>query len=255
MTAVAARYAVVRPVPESYNHCVRTNIEPICVDLAKQQHKEYRRLLERFGLKLIWVEGDNVLPDSCFVEDTAVVLDEKAIICNMSVKSRTPEVIGVTEVLAELKEIHHIRPPAVIDGGDVLRVEDRIFIGLSARTNSHAIEQVRKILTGTGLKVVPTNVRNVLHLKSACTYLGDHCVILSKGNFDIEILSGLRKIIVAKGEEYAADCLTVNGTVLVAKGYPKTRRLIENEGFWTEELEMSEFRKGEGALTCLSIIW
>jgi len=253
--AVSMRYALVRPVPESYDHCVRTSIEPISVDHAKRQHKEYCKLLEQLGLQLIWVEGDNALPDSCFVEDTAFVLDEKAIICNMSVKSRAPEVIAVTDVMAELKETHRIKSPAMVDGGDVLRIQDRILIGLSARTNSHAVEQVKKILTGTSLKVVRTKVHNVLHLKSACTYLGDNCVILSKGNFDTTVLSGLRKIIVAKGEEYAADCLAVNGTVLMAKGYPKTKRLIQNEGFRVKELEMSEFRKGEGALTCLSIIW
>jgi dimethylargininase len=253
--AVRAKYAIVRPVPESYDHCVRTNTEPINVELAKQQHKEYCKVLQRRGLELIWAKRDNALPDSCFVEDTAFVFDGKAIMCNMSVKPRAPEVIGVAEVLAGLKEIHYVKPSAMIDGGDVLKVEDKVFIGLSARTNSEAIEQVGKILRSSGLDVIPVNVHNVLHLKSACTYLGDNCVILSKGNFDTNFLSDLRKIIVAKGEEYAADCLAVNGTVLIAKGYPKTKRLIENEGFRVEELEMSEFRKGEGALTCLSIIW
>jgi dimethylargininase len=253
--AVKARHAIVRPVPESYDHCVRTSTESINVELAKQQHKEYCQALERLGLKLIWVKRDNALPDSCFVEDTAFVFDGKAIICNMSVKSRAPEVVEVAEVLAGLKETYYVKPPAIIDGGDVLKAEDRVFIGRSARTNSAAIEQVGKILRNSGLDVVRVNVHNVLHLKSAFTYLGDNCVILSKGNFDTNILSGLRKIIAANGEEYAADCLAVNGTVLMAKGYPKTKRLIENEGFQVEELEMSEFRKGEGALTCLSIIW
>jgi dimethylargininase len=253
--AVAARYALVRPVPESYDHCVRTNTEQIDVELAKRQYKVYCRFLERLGLKLKWVEGNNAFPDSCFVEDTAVVFDEKSIVCNTSVKSRAPEVIGVAKVLTGLKETHYIKPSAVIDGGDVLMVEDRIFIGLSARTNSAAIEQVREILRGTSLNVVSVKVHNVLHLKLACTYLGDNCVILSKGNFDTNVLSGVRKIIAAKGEEYAADCLVVNGAVLMAKGYPKTRRRIEKEGFRVEELEVSEFRKGEGALTCLSIIW
>lgn len=253
--AVKAKYAIVRSVPDSYDHCVRTNTEQINVEYAKLQHKEYCKILERLELKLIRVKGNNALPDSCFVEDTAFVFDEKAIICNMSVKSRAPEVIEVTEVLGKFKEIHYVKPSATIDGGDVLKVEDRVFIGLSARTNSEAIKQVGKILRSSDLEVVPVNVHNVLHLKSACTYLGDDCVILSEGYFDTNVLSGLRKIIVAKGEDYAADCLAINGTVLMAKGYPKTKRLIENEGFRVEELEMSEFRKGEGALTCLSIIW
>jgi N-dimethylarginine dimethylaminohydrolase len=100
--AVRARHAIVRPVPESYDHCVRTNTEPINVKLAKQQHKEYCKVLQRRGLELIWAKGDNALPDSCFVEDTAFVFDGKAIMCNMSVKPRAPEVIGVAEVLAGL---------------------------------------------------------------------------------------------------------------------------------------------------------
>jgi dimethylargininase len=255
MKTAPKRFAIVRPVPESYDHCVRTNKEKIDVELAKQQHKDYCRCLERLGLKLIWAKGDNALPDSCFVEDTAVIVDGKAVICNMSVKSRAPEVTEVAKVLAEQKEIHCIKPPATIDGGDVLNVEERVYIGLSKRTNSDAIDQIRQILKGTGLNVIPVSLRNVLHLKSACTYLENNCVILSEGNFDTRLLSNLRKIIVPKGEEYAADCLAINGTILMAKGHPKTKRLIESEGFQVEELEVSEFKKGEGALTCLSIVW
>jgi len=96
---------------------------------------------------------------------------------------------------------------------------------------------------------------NILHLKSACTYLGDNHVILSKGYFNTDILRDFKKIVVPNGEEYAADCLAINRTVLMAKDYPKTRKLIEKEGFSVKELNVSEFRKGDGALTCLSIIW
>lgn len=253
--AFEAKYAIVRPVPESYDHCVRTNFEPIDVGLAKQQHKEYCSVLERLGLNLVWAKGDDKLPDSCFVEDTAFVLDGKAVICNMTIRSRTHEVTEVAKVLARYKENHYVEPPATIDGGDILKIGNKIFMGLSARTNSKAVEQVRRILTNSGLALVPVKVYNVLHLKSACTYLGSNCVILSRGAFDSSILSGLRKIFVAKGEDYAADCLAINGTVLIANGFPKTKRLVQDEGFVVEELEMSEFRKGEGALTCLSIVW
>ncbi len=98
-------------------------------------------------------------------------------------------------------------------------------------------------------------LHNILHLKSACTYLGDNHVILSKGYFNTDILRDFKKIVVPNGEEYAADCLAINRTVLMAKDYPKTRKLIEKEGFSVKELNVSEFRKGDGALTCLSIIW
>ncbi len=255
MNAPIARYAIVRPVPDSYDNCVRTNVEKIDIVLARKQHAEYCKVLKRLGLKLVWIKRDNNLPDSCFVEDTAVILGEKAVVCNMGVKSRTKEVVEVAKVMEELKETHYIESPATIDGGDVLKIEDKIFVGLSARTNLQATQQLRKILEDTAFEVVPVKVRDVLHLKSACTYLGYKYVILAKRHFDTNLLQGLRKIVVPKGEEYAADCLAINGTILIAKGYPRTKKLVEKEGFSVELLEMSEFRKGEGALTCLSIIW
>jgi dimethylargininase len=242
-------------MPESYSRCVRTNNEEIDVALARKQHVEYCSTLEQLGLKLITVSADHTLPDSCFVEDTAVVLGEKAVVCNMKMKSRVKEVVEVAKALEKLKETYYIKPPATIDGGDVLRVEDTVFVGLTARTNLETVTQLRKILAESDFEIVPVRVHNVLHLKSACTYLGDNCVTLSKGHFDIGILRNHRKIVVPKGEEYAADCLAVNGTVLVAKGYPKTKKLIEKAGFSTKELDVSEFRKGDGALTCLSILF
>ena len=255
MNMLSVRYAIVRPVPDSYDRCVKTNVEKIDVALAKRQHAEYCNALRKLGLELVWVKGDNSLPDSCFVEDTAMIFEEKAVICNMSLRSRAKETVQVARVLQKLKETYYIKPPAFIDGGDVLKIEDTVFVGLSARTNLHAVKQLREILEGSNLKIVPVKVYSVLHLKSTCTCIGNGYVVLSEGHFDTSILQGLRKIIVSEGEEYVADCLAANGTVLMANGYPKTKKLIETEGFQVEALEMSEFRKGEGALTCLSIIW
>lgn len=255
LNAVTARHALVRSVPDSYDHCVRTNVEKIDVTLAKKQHAEYCTALKKLGLELVRIKRDDTLPDSCFVEDTAVILGEKAVICNMKVESRVKEVVEVTKVLEELKKTYHIKPPAIIDGGDVLRIEDKVFVGLSARTNLHAVQQLAKIMESSNMEIVPVKIHNILHLKSACTYLGNNYVIFSKGHFDTDILRGFRKIVVPSGEEYAADCLAIGETVLMAKGYPKTKKLIDKEGFLARELEMSEFRKGDGALTCLSIIW
>jgi dimethylargininase len=255
MNTLTVKHAVVRPVPDSYEHCVRTNVEKIDVALAKRQHAEYCKALKKLGLKLIWIKGDNTLPDSCFVEDTAVIFGEKAIICNMKIKSRVKEVVEAAKVLEKLKETYYVKPPATIDGGDVLKIEGKVFVGLSTRTNLHAVHQFRKILENSNLEIVPVKIQDALHLKSACTYLGNNYVILSKGHFDTDILRDYKKIVVPRGEEYAADCLAINGTILMAKGYPETKRLIEKEGFFAKELEVSEFRKGGGALTCLSIIW
>ena len=255
MTMLTVKHAIVRPVPDSYDRCIRKNVEKIDVALAKGQHAEYCKALQKLGLKLIWIKGDDTLPDSCFVEDTAIIIGKKAIICNMKIKSRAPEVIEVAKVLEKLKETYYIKPPATIDGGDVLKTENKVFVGLSARTNLHAAHQLKKILEGSDIEIVPVKVQNVLHLKSACTYLGNNYIVLSKGHFDVSVLRDYEKIVVPRGEEYAADSLAINGTVLMARGYPKTKKLVENEGFSVKEIEMSEFRKGEGALTCLSIIW
>lgn len=255
MSTSLTKYAVVRPVPDSYDCCVRTNVERIDVALAKRQHAEYCKALQKLGLKLVWIGVDNALPDSCFVEDTAVIFEEKAIICNMKIKSRTKEVLEVAKVLKKLKEIHHIEPPAYVDGGDVLRIEDKVLVGISARTNLHAAQQFSKILENGNEEIVPVKLHHTLHLKSVCTYLGNNYVIISKGHFNADILQDCNRLVVPKGEEYAADCLAINGTILMAKGYPKTKKLMEQEGFLVKELEVSEFRKGEGALTCLSIVW
>lgn len=255
MNVHKVKHAIVRPVPDSYDRCVRTKAGKIDVDLAKRQHAEYCAALQRLGLKLIWIRGDNSLPDSCFVEDTAIVFEKKAVVCNMGIESRAKEVIEVAKVLGELKETHHIRPPATIDGGDVLKIEDRVLVGLSPRTNLHAVDQLKKILQNTDLKIVPVKVHKIVHLKSACTYLGNNCVILSAKHFDTDILRDFRKIMVPIGEKYAANCLATNRTILMAKGHPRTKKLIEKEGFVVKELEVSEFRKGDGALTCLSIIF
>jgi dimethylargininase len=255
MNPSKVKYAIVRPVPDSYALCVRTNAEEIDVALAKKQHIKYCKTLLKLGLKLVRIKADNSLPDSCFVEDTAVVLDKKAIICNLKIESRSKEIVEIAKMLEKLKETHFIRPPATFDGGDVLKIEDKILVGLSARTNLQALRQIEAILKNSDLEIVPVRIHNVLHLKSACTYLGNDYVILSKGHFNTHILRDYKRIVAQKGEEYAADCLAINGTILMAKGYPKTRKLIEKEGFLVDELDMSEFRKGEGALTCLSIIY
>lgn len=255
MIVGASRYAIVRLVPDSFDRCVRTSSEKIDVEVAKRQHAEYCGVLQQLGLKLVRAKGDNDLPDSCFVEDTAVIFEDKAVICNMCVQSRADEVVEIAKVLKKFKRIQRILPPATIDGGDVLRVEDRVFVGISTRTNVHAIGQLREILKDSHMSVVPVRIRRVLHLKSACTYLGNDTVILSEGCFETNVLKGLKKIVVPKGEEYAADCLAVNGTILMARGYAKTRKLVEIKGFPVVELDISEFRKGDGALTCLSIIW
>lgn len=251
------KYAIIRGVPYTYDKCIKSHkVEnKINVELAKEQHRRYCEILEQLGLILIVIEPDDRFPDCCFVEDPAIVIGDIAIISRMAAKSRTGEEIEVRNTLSRYKKVYEINPPGTIDGGDILRINEKIYVGVSQRTNQFAVQQVRTFLSDYDYQVIPVRIKHILHLKSACTYIGNNYIVMFPGHFDDRIFSEYDKIIVRKSEAYSANCLSVNGKVLVQKGYPNTKKLIENEGFETVEIEMSEFRKGGGSLTCLSIIF
>lgn len=250
-------FAIVRNVPNSYQQCVTSfhDTPLINVDIAKQQHQQYCKTLSQLGLKLIRIDADDALPDCCFTEDPAIVFGDLAIITYPGTPTRVAETVEMEKTLLQLKKIYHITPPATLEGGDVLKIGKNIFIGNSKRTNEEGIKQVAAIIEPKGYKVTPVKIWNTLHLKSVCTYLGNNCIILSEGYLDDEIFYAFDKIIVPKEEGYCANILEINGKVLIPKGFPKTKSLIEYKGFSVIELEMSEIEKAEGALTCLSIIF
>jgi dimethylargininase len=253
-----ASTAIVRGVPETLNKCVRTYSprSAVNVDLAKDQHKSYCKALESRNLKLVRIPAENSFPDCVFVEDPAIVFKGTAVICSMGAKSRIGEVNEVRKTLSSIfNKLVDIHPPGTIEGGDVLRVNNRLFVGLTNRTNADGINQLRDALSDEGCEIIPVRVNNILHFKSACSYLGDEFIVVNSGYFDLKVFSSLNLLELPKGEAYAANCLSVNGKVFVSKGYPATKRLIEKEGFETEELDVSEFKKCEGSLTCLSIIF
>jgi dimethylargininase len=250
--------AVVREVPKTLDKCVRTYSKRsgVDLDLAKKQHELYCKALERRHLKLVRIPADNAFPDCVFVEDPAVVFNGTAVICSMGAKSRIGEREGVRRALSSIfKKVVDIRPPARIEGGDVLRVKDHLFVGLTSRTSADGVKQLGDALRNERCEIVPVKVENILHLKSACSYLGDELVVVNPGYFDLKVFSSLKLLALPKEEAYAANCLSVNGKVFVSKGYPMARKLIEKEGFETEELDLCEFKKCEGSLTCLSIIF
>jgi dimethylargininase len=136
-----------------------------------------------------------------------------------------------------------------------MRIDKQVFIGISARTNEEGIRQVAEIIEPYGYTVHPVKIKGTLHLKSVVTYLGNNTIIMAKEHFDESIFPGYDRIVVPKEEAYAANCLAVNGTVLMPEGYPKTKILIKIGGFEVIELDMSEFEKADGALTCKSILF
>jgi dimethylargininase len=251
------KYAIVRGVPNTYDQCIKPPATEgaIHVELARQQHVQYCETLRQVGLTLIPIDPDEGFPDCCFVEDTAFVIGEMAIISNMGAKSRIGEEIEVEKTLSMFKEVYKIDPPGTIEGGDVLRIKEKIYIGLSPRTNRFAIQPVNNVVSEYGYHVIPVEIEHTLHLKSACTYLGNDVIVMSPGRFDEEIFAEYKKIVIPKTEAHGANCLSMNGKVLIQEGYPSTRKLIEDEGFETVEIEVSEFRKAGGRLTCLSIIF
>jgi dimethylargininase len=250
--------AVVREVPDTLNKCVRAYSprQTVELDLARRQHEAYCRALQQRRLELIRIPADNSFPDCVFVEDPAIVYEDNAVVCNMGAKSRAGEIEQVEKALTRhLKKVTRIKPPATIEGGDVLRLGNELVVGLTSRTNIEGVNQLRVALKNEDCKITTVKVDNILHFKSACSYIGDDYIVVNPGYFDLGVFTSFKLICLPRKEAYAANCLAINGTVLISKGYPRTKKLVENEGFSIEELDVSEFKKCEGSLTCLSIIF
>ena len=194
---------------------------------------------------------DDENPDACFVEDNAVVHGNHALICRMGAMSRRGEVDVIEGVLKEYLKTRRASDPATVEGGDVIHLPDRLISGVSERTNLDGIKQMRDCLGVTVDSIVDPNM---MHLKSYVTYLGNDTAIATKRFAGHQALKGLSIIVVPDAEAYAADTLTVNGTVILPYGNPKTERLLRDAGFDTVAIDMSEFEKCGGAITCLSII-
>ena len=255
--------AITRPVPQSINRCEVTHLvrEPIDFARATAQHAAYERALTALGCTIQHLPALDEMPDSVFVEDAAVVLPEVAIITRPGAESRRGEVESVAEALQPHRSIRRIgerpsRPqtPALLDGGDVLRIGERIFVGRSTRTNDAGIEQLRRIVEPHGYRVTVADVRECLHLKSAVTYVAG-AVLCNRQWIDVRLFDGVDLIDVHPDEPYAANALLVNGAVLYASAYPRTRERMEQCGMKVSVVDADELAKAEGGVTCCSIIY
>jgi dimethylargininase len=224
-------------------------------DYAKtlEQHAAYCDALKGCGLELIILDPEPGYPDCPFVEDTAVVTDETAVIARPGDERRRGEEEAIAFVLSRYRRIERIEPPGTLDGGDVLQVKDRFFIGRSARTNEEGARQLSSILTRHGHQVSITPVGEMLHLKSGANHIGNGVLTLAGGLQALDVFSGFESIHVPPEECYAANCLFVNGRLLFPTGFPHTMEKLSRLGRQIIELDMSEFRKMDGGLTCLSI--
>jgi len=225
--------------------------------VAREQHEAYCQALEDCGLKLTRLAADDQYPDSTFVEDTAVLTSRGAVITRPGAPSRLGETEEIRRVLlTDYERVFEIHAPGTVDGGDVCEAGDHFFIGVSHRTNEPGANQLAAFLAELGYDSTLLDIRglsNILHLKSGIAYLGHRRIVIIDELQDRKEFSGYDLVHVNAAEAYAANCLSVNDRVLVAAGYPALQRQLRDLGYDTIDLEMSEFQKMDGGLSCLSL--
>ncbi len=248
------RLALVREPGAAFPRCITSHPlrNSISVSLARTQHQNYCKTLVELGLEVIYLPRDDERPDSCFVEDNAVIHDKKALITRMGVLNRRGEELAVEEALNDYLKTKRAISPATIEGGDVIHLTDYLICGVTQRTNTAGISQMEKWLD---VSVEKWPDPNIIHLKSYVTYLENNVMIATEKFITNPRLKDFNILVVESDESYAANTLTIDNTVLMPKGFPKAQMMIHNAGFEVISLEMSEFQKCEGALTCLSLIF
>jgi len=246
--------AIVREPGNGFTGCISSHPLRHTVDVSKarEQHGRYCGILEDLGLDLTRLERDDDHPDSCFVEDTAVVHNGKALICRAAMESRRGEEVSVEEVLKSHMPVKRSMAPATIEGGDVLHLPDSLIIGITQRTNREGISQLSEWL---GAKVESVADPSMMHLKSHVSYVGNGKVICTSSLANHHALASLERITVPDDEEYAANVVFVGDTVIMPSGFPRTADILKKEGLSVVVLDMSEFPKCGGAMTCLSILF
>lgn len=225
-------------------------------DLALKQHDAYIDALKRCGVAVTVLDADEAYPDSCFVEDTAVITKECAIITNPGAASRRGE---ATEMLPAIRmffpedKIEYIKSPGTLEGGDVMMVGDHFYVGRSARTNEEGIRQFIAILNKYGLTGSEVPLTEVLHLKTGVNYIENNNMLVSGEFIEKPDFENFNKIIVPEAEAYAANCIWMNGTVIVPEGYPVVLEAVKKAGYEVIVVDTSEYRKLDGGLSCLSL--
>ncbi len=226
-------------------------------EAALVQHRAYCDALVRCGLSLVELGPDAEHPDSTFVEDTAVLTERCAVITRPGAPSRSGEIVSMAEILVQYYDkLDRVQPPGTLDGGDVCQIDGHFLIGISDRTNEDGAQQLSVFLAAAGFTSSHIDIRGMdglLHLKSGITYLGEDRLLVTDALAGEEELESFELIRVSEGEEYAANCIRVNDYVLFAAGFPKLRGKLDAFGYNIIGLEMSEFQKMDGGLSCLSL--
>jgi len=247
--------AIVRsPGKSSVNGITTADLGSPSYTLAMQQHRAYVEALDKCGLNVTLLPSIEQFPDSTFVEDTAVLLPDCAVITRPGAETRRGEIVSMAAALEySYQTIRYIEEPGTLDGGDVLKTKDCFYIGLSDRTNQEGANQLIRILNQYGLSGTTIRLNHFLHLKSGVAYLGDNSLVVGGECRHAEEFSSFNIIATDDDETYAANLLYLNETVVMASGYPKLKSKLQERGFPITELKMSEFEKLDGGLSCLSL--
>jgi len=248
---------LLRAMSSRYVDCLRSETSsPINVPLALAQHAAYLDAVRATGTVVEMMAGDDDCPDSCFIEDTAVITGRHALATRPGAESRRAEVPPVARALAAYLEIHSMDGPATLDGGDVLRIGAALFVGMSSRSNMPGAAALARVAALDGMSVTPISVRGGLHLKSSCT-LASGSLLLYDANLcndaDLALLKVPGVELLATKEPAGANVLALGATVLVSAAAPQTAAALRARGINVRMLDISEIHKGDGALTCLSL--
>jgi len=249
--------AITRNVSSSFADCELSFIErkPIDMEKARAQHHAYEALLEKLGAKVISLPEEKELPDSMFVEDPAIVLDEVAIICPLGTERRRREAPSLRAALEPFRKLAYVKLPGMLEGGDVLRVGKKIFVGLTQRSNAEGIRQLAVTTEHYGYDLTAVPVTGCLHLKSAVTYLGRNTLLGNREWFDWKRFEGFDWVDVDPAETHAGNALAIGESIVFPASFPKTRARIEAKAFRVESLDISELQKAESGLTCSSLLF
>ncbi|MEX2322254.1 MAG: arginine deiminase family protein [Acidimicrobiia bacterium] len=248
--------ALVREVSAAFVDCVTANppSPPLDAGVARRQHAAYTAALADHGFTVEWVTPAPDLPDGCFVEDTAVVIDDAALLTVPGHPNRRRETASVGGALERFVAVERMAAPATLDGGDVLQVGSTVFVGVGSRTNADGIAALARFAVVRGRRVVPVHTSGVLHLKSAATALDDETVLVHPASVETDAFSGIRTVPVVDDDPEAANVVRLpDGTLLASSAFPGTADRLESLGHRVSTVDVSEIARADGGLTCLSI--
>jgi dimethylargininase len=249
----AALRALVRPPSPNYINALSGHPDAGSIDLkkARQQHAAYCQALAQAGVTVERLEPLDDFPDSVFIEDNAVILEGRAVLCSMKEAGRKEEVSFLADTLQSRVPVMRLQPPVFIDGGDVLQTENTVFVGLSQRTGQEAVEALQSL---TPKPVIPVPVKKGLHLKTSVSFLGNNLLVIRPTGMEAGCFKKFEWIEVKEDQAYAANCLAVGDSVILPAGFPQLEQRIGQHGFKTLPVVLSEFQKADGGVTCLSLV-